>query len=234
MFGAFASTRPEPLVFETDAHGLRCGGVPRLRTPSVASDMSPSLLLIFVTALLAATIAGDPPPKWERLPQPSVYRMANQARAVVEGTPGPNGVVTITARYWVKPGDKVSDAPLSVSLRRDSTASQASDLVAATRRSVRACAVRRHHCFHRRGAARRLTLRGFLCRPCGGGRVSPVEGRVPTSPRERQLAEARFAVVRGPDLACARPLAGAVRARGHGQRDDHCECRARPSLWHRG
>jgi hypothetical protein len=73
--------------------------------------------MIFVTALLAATIAGDPPPKWERLPQPSVYRMANQARAVVEGTPGPNGVVTITARYWVKPGDKVSDAITVPALR---------------------------------------------------------------------------------------------------------------------
>lgn len=43
--------------------------------------------------------------------------MANLARAVVEGKLGPNGVVRITQRYWVKPGDTVNDAITVPALR---------------------------------------------------------------------------------------------------------------------
>ena len=60
---------------------------------------------LFVLALAPA----DPPPGLAMLPHPSAYRMANIARAIVEGTENADGSVTVTKRYFVRPGDRVAD-----------------------------------------------------------------------------------------------------------------------------
>ena len=68
-----------------------------------------------ICSLLAAAVlfAGDPPVRWEMLPHPSVFRMAGQARAIVEGQANGKGVVTITKRWFVQPGDQIG-ATISV------------------------------------------------------------------------------------------------------------------------
>lgn len=64
---------------------------------------------MMICSLLAAAVlfAGDPPARREMLPHPSVFRMANQARAIVEGQANGKGVVTITKRWLVQPGDQI-------------------------------------------------------------------------------------------------------------------------------
>ena len=46
-------------------------------------------------------------PHREMLPHPSVYRMAGDARAVVEGTVGERGAVTVTRRFFVADGETI-------------------------------------------------------------------------------------------------------------------------------
>jgi len=74
--------------------------------------MSPSAV-----AIAALAIIPFAPPLPEMLPHPSAYRMTSQARAVVEGTLAENGVVSITERYWVRPGDKIGAAITVPALR---------------------------------------------------------------------------------------------------------------------
>ncbi len=76
--------------------------------------MTSSLVVAVFACLLVSAPALDPPPRmhqpcWEMLPQPSAYRMANEAVAIVEGTATAKGVVTVTKRFWVGPGQKVAD-----------------------------------------------------------------------------------------------------------------------------
>lgn len=49
------------------------------------------------------------PGPWEMMPHPSVFRMAGQARAIVEGTATAKGIVTVTKRHLVRDGDRVAD-----------------------------------------------------------------------------------------------------------------------------
>ena len=76
--------------------------------------MTSSLVVAVFTCLLVSAPDVDPPPRmhqprWEMLPQPSAYRKANEAVAIVEGTATAKGVVTVTKRFWVDPGQKVAD-----------------------------------------------------------------------------------------------------------------------------
>lgn len=69
--------------------------------------MSVTLPVVAFAVLSSAAFVAGPPGLPEMLPHPTAYRMANQARAVVEGTVDKDGVVTITERFWVKPGDQL-------------------------------------------------------------------------------------------------------------------------------
>lgn len=79
--------------------------------------MTPTPLAAVVICLFCGLPPVEPLPSsklpWELLPHPSVHRMANQARAIVEGTATAKGVVTVTKRYLVRPGDVVG-ATISV------------------------------------------------------------------------------------------------------------------------
>lgn len=82
--------------------------------------MTPTPIAAVAIGLFCNLSPVDPPPSsklpWEMLPHSSVHRMANQARAIVEGTATAKGVVTVTKRYWVRPGDEVA-ATISVPSR---------------------------------------------------------------------------------------------------------------------
>lgn len=86
--------------------------------------MSPSTVAIAALAIIPLA-----PPLPEMLPHPTAYRMANQARAVVEGTLAENGVVSITQRYWVRPGDQIGAAITVPVLRGIDTAKLRPDSV---------------------------------------------------------------------------------------------------------
>ncbi|MFK7740085.1 MAG: hypothetical protein AB8H80_07145 [Planctomycetota bacterium] len=63
-----------------------------------------------IAFLALALAAPSPPPNlFEMLPHPSLYRMANIARAIVEGSLGADGAVTITHRFYVEKGEQVAD-----------------------------------------------------------------------------------------------------------------------------
>ncbi|MFT4842249.1 MAG: hypothetical protein ACI8UD_001301 [Planctomycetota bacterium] len=82
--------------------------------------MTPTPLAAVAIGPFCGLSPVDPPPAsklpWEILPHASGHRMANQARAIVEGTATAKGVVTVTKRYWVRPGDEVA-ATISVPSR---------------------------------------------------------------------------------------------------------------------